>query len=78
VVADDTTIDNSKVSDGSNDGVQQQQQATSLRVRKDVEEDGGVGGACWMIVECCIVGGRVPWRLYDNSHHHGWSVVYFI
>jgi hypothetical protein len=56
VVADDRTIDNGKVSEGSKDGIQQRQRATSLQAWEDAEDDGGVGGACWMIVECRVVG----------------------
>jgi hypothetical protein len=48
--ADDMTINDGKVSDGSKDGIQWQQRATRLQVREDAEEDGGVGEACWMMV----------------------------
>ncbi len=59
--ADDTTINNGKVSDGIKDGIQRRLRATCLRAREDAEEVGGVGGACWMIVECRVVRGGAPW-----------------
>ncbi len=58
-VADDKTIDDGKVSDGSKDGVQRRQRATSLRAREDAEEDGGVGGACWMLLNAASLGGCI-------------------
>ncbi len=76
--ADVTTINNGKMSDGSKVGVQRRQLATSLRAWEDVDEDGGVGGACWMIVECRIVGGGAPWWLYDDGDHHGWGVIFYL